>query len=425
MGYAYTGDALLRTSFEIMVPQPLDNRTVVNSEQELYNIPESSAYRGMTIANPDNGNIYMLTDKDQITSPLGWKMSGVSIITCSQTDYQALLENTNLEDYTPKESDKDYLRKDVYYYIPEDETGGTYLTKEWGDSITEQLSNKANTGDFEVLNKLITDLTQDLSENYTTTENLKDKYATLELTYSVEQADEKFLTKEDAANIYTTQESFNTLQETLETDYVTKADLGNPGMEGDDFIFVTQNKYNQDKEAEALEFTSELVKTTNIETQGISIQKIEEKEVVQGEDTIIEEEVVSEIILSTEDNNLLLDGKQVALHEEIPVIEVLSQSDYDDIPEEEIDPDKYYYTYDDTGDINNGYVTKDYVDRNVHSEETIRGWIYNDYIKTLSERIAQLETELQKITILEQKISELEASSSILDQAQLNKMKLA
>jgi len=32
MGYAYTGDALLKASFEIMVPQPLDNRTVVNSE---------------------------------------------------------------------------------------------------------------------------------------------------------------------------------------------------------------------------------------------------------------------------------------------------------------------------------------------------------------------------------------------------------
>lgn len=414
MGYAYIGNALLKTSFEIMVPQPLDNRTVVNSEQELYTIPESSAYRGMTVANPDNGNIYMLTDKDQITSPLGWKMSGVSIITCSQADYQALLENTNLEDYTPKESDKDYLRKDVYYYIPEDETGGTYLTKEWGLVIEEQLGAKATNNALGKVSDELTLLAQKLSEEYITSEILQNTYATLELTYSVEQADEKFLTKEDAANTYTTQESFNTLQETLETDYVTKADLGNPGMEGDDFIFVTQNKYNQDKEAEALEFTSELVKTTNIETQGISIQKIEEKEVVQGEDTIIEEEVVSEIVLSTEDNNLLLDGKQVALHEEIPVIEVLSQSDYDNIPEEEIDPDKYYYTYDDTGDINNGYVTKDYVDTIVVLRNDILGLIENA-VKPLRDRI----------DLLEQEISELKASSSILDQAQLNKMKLA
>ena len=414
MGYAYIGNALLKTSFEIMVPQPLDNRTVVNSEQELYTIPESSAYRGMTVANPDNGNIYMLTDKDQITSPLGWKMSGVSIITCSQADYQAWLENTNLEDYTPIDSELNYLRKDVYYYIPEDETGGTYLTKEWGLVIEEQLGAKATNNALGKVSDELTLLAQKLSEEYITSEILQNTYATLELTYSVEQADEKFLTKEDAANTYTTQESFNTLQETLETDYVTKADLGNPGMEGDDFIFVTQNKYNQDKEAEALEFTSELVKTTNIETQGISIQKIEEKEVVQGEDTIIEEEVVSEIVLSTEDNNLLLDGKQVALHEEIPVIEVLSQSDYDNIPEEKIDPDKYYYIYDDTGDINNGYVTKDYVDTIVVLRNDILGLIENA-VKPLRDRI----------DLLEQEISELKASSSILDQAQLNKMKLA
>lgn len=424
MGYTYTGNALLKTSFEIMVPQPLDNRTVVNSEQDLYTIPTSSAYRGMTVANPDDGNIYMLTDTDKVTSRDGWKSSGISIITCSQADYQTLLENTNLEDYTPLDTSKDYLRRDSYYYIPEDETGGTYLTKEWGDSISEQLSNKANIGDFNSLSDLLNSVIQDLASNYTNTETLQNNYATLELTYSVEQTDEKFLTKEDASTTYTTQESFTTLQETLETDYVLKSDLKRPGMEDDDYFFITYNEYNQDKEANALEFTTELLNAGNIQTQGLSIQKIEEKEVVQGEETIIEEEITSETILSTEDNNLLLNGKQVALNEEIPVIEVLSQTEYDNKTSEEIDPNTYYYTYDDTGDINNGYVTKDYVDRNVYSEETIRGWIYNDYIQGLQQKITQLEEELSKLTLLEQRISELEAQSSNLDQAQLDKMKL-
>ena len=425
MGYTYTGDALLRASFEVMVPQPLDNRTVVNSEQELYTIPESSAYRGMTVANPDDGNIYMLVDKSKRTERAGWKSSGISIITCSQADYQALLENTNLDDYSPIDSSKDYLRQDSYYYIPEDETGGTYLTKEWGDQIVEQLGDKANQGDVtSVINSLST-LSQKLSDEYTTTEVLQNTYATIELTYSVEQTDEKFLTKEDASANYTTKESFNALQTTLTNDYVTKEDLRGSETEGDDFIFVTQIKYNSDRNADATSFQTELLTTTSTKTQGLSIQKIEEKEVVQEEETIIQMEVVSEAILTTEDNKLFLDKKQVALTEEIPVIEVLSQTEYDNIPQEEIDPEKYYYTYDDTGDINNGYVTKDYVDRNVYSEETIRGWIYNDYIKGLQDQITQLTSELNKIVLLEQRIAELEAASSNLDQAQLNKMKLS
>jgi len=90
----------------------------------------------MTVANPDDGNIYMLVDKSKRTERAGWKSSGISIITCSQDEYQALLENTNLDDYSPVDSSKDYLRQDSYYYIPE-EGDGTYLTSEWGKQIEE------------------------------------------------------------------------------------------------------------------------------------------------------------------------------------------------------------------------------------------------------------------------------------------------
>ena len=413
MGYSYTGDALLRTSFEIMVPQPLDNRTVVDSEQDLYTLPRNSAYKGMTVANPDNGNIYMLLDPSQITSPTGWKASGISIITCSQDDYKKLLENTNLEDYTPK-GEGDYLRKDVYYYIPE-EGDGTYLTSEWGDSIVDQLSNKANTGDVTKLSNSITELSNNLLNNYTNTSDLQNNYATLALTYSVEQADEKFLTKEIASTTYSTQESFNQFQSTVESDYVLKSDLKRPGMEDDDYFFITYNEYTRDKEAEADYFTTKELETNITKTQSLTIQKIEEKEVEQGEETIIQKELLSESVLTTENNKLLHNGKVVALDEEIPIIEVLSQTAYNDIPENEIDPEKYYYTYDDTGDINNGYVTKEYVDKNIYSEETIRGWIYNDYVSSLQSRVEQLETELAKVATMEQKIIELENRIAVLE----------
>lgn len=369
MGYAYIGDALLKASFEVKVPQPLDNRTVVNSEQDLYNIPESSAYRGMTVANPDDGNIYMLTDTKQISSPLGWKASGISIITCTQDEYNKLLGNTNLEDYSPK-GEGDFLRKDVYYYIPE-EGDGTYLTSEWGKQIQEQLTSKADISYINDVSEDLTQLSQKLAQEYSTTIDIQNNYATLELTYSVEQADEKFLTKENASTIYTTQESFNALQTTLINDYVTKEDLRGSETEGDDFIFVTQNKYNTDRNADAISFQTELLTTTSTKTQDLSIQKIEEKEVVQDEEIIIKKEIISNTILSTNNNKLLSNGKQVALSEDVPKIEILSQEDYNNIPKKEIDPDKYYYTYDSTGDINNGYVTKEYIDNVAITRENL------------------------------------------------------
>lgn len=395
MGYSYTGDALLRTSFEIMVPQPLDNRTVVDSEQDLYTLPRNSAYKGMTVANPDNGNIYMLLDPSQITSPTGWKASGISIITCSQDDYKKLLENTNLEDYTPK-GEGDYLRKDVYYYIPE-EGDGTYLTSEWGNLIEEQLNSKATVSYVNQVQESLNLLSQKLAQEYSTTLNIQNTYATLELTYSTEQADKKFLTKEDAASTYNTQEEFNALQETLESDYVLKSDLKRPGMEDDDYFFITYNEYNQDKEAEAKEFNTELLKTSNIETQGISIQNIEEKEVVQGEETVIEKNLLSEAVLTTEKNKLLINGQEIALDSNVPVIEVLSQEEYNNIPEQDRDPKKYYYTYDDTGDINNGYVTKEYVDSIIVNRSDIYGMI-TDITNPLTQRIETLESQVSSIS---------------------------
>ena len=413
MGYTYTGDALLRASFEVMVPQPLDNRTVVNSEQDLYTIPESSAYRGMTVSNPDDGNIYMLTDTSKIKSRDGWKSSGISIITCSQDEYQALLENTNLEDFTPIDSDKDYLRRDSYYYIPE-EGDGTYLTAEWGKSIEAQLATKAAKVETAEIVTNLNALAQKLAYEYTTTENLQKTYATIESVYTTEQADEKFLTKEDAATTYAIQESLDTLEKTLTSDYVTWEAIGNPDIEGDDFAFVTQEQYAQDKEANTKEIDTQLVKTDKIQTQELSIQKIEEKEVVQGEETIIEEQVVSDVLLTTEENKLLLNGKQIALNEEIPVIECMSQEKYNDKKEKnELDSKTYYYTYENTENPSNGYVTKEYIDSIVVLRSDIQKLIF-EAVQPLSDKIIELEN----------RIKELETESSKLDLGTLNNMKL-
>ena len=44
----------------------------------------------MTVANIDNGNIYMLVDKSKIDQKAGWKASyeSIQIITCSYQEYK-------------------------------------------------------------------------------------------------------------------------------------------------------------------------------------------------------------------------------------------------------------------------------------------------------------------------------------------------
>ena len=85
MAFKYTGDATLGVALTVETPKPLDNRTVVNNLDELYSIPEKYAYQGMTVANIDNGNIYMLIDKSKIKYKEGWKASyeSIQIITCT------------------------------------------------------------------------------------------------------------------------------------------------------------------------------------------------------------------------------------------------------------------------------------------------------------------------------------------------------
>ena len=98
MAFKYTGDATLGVALTVETPKPLDNRTVVNNLDELYSIPEKYAYQGMTVANIDNGNIYMLIDKSKIKYKEGWKASyeSIQIITCTEAEYKEWSENTTV-----------------------------------------------------------------------------------------------------------------------------------------------------------------------------------------------------------------------------------------------------------------------------------------------------------------------------------------
>jgi hypothetical protein len=100
--FKYVGDSIINASFTVQVPKPLDSRTVVNNIAELYSIPSTYAYLGMTVANIDNGNIYMLVDKSKIDQKAGWRASyeSIQIIACTEADYKTWLSNTD-ENFNP------------------------------------------------------------------------------------------------------------------------------------------------------------------------------------------------------------------------------------------------------------------------------------------------------------------------------------
>ena len=121
MAYKYQGDVVITSALTVGSPAPLDTRTVVEDINSLYDIPEHNAYQGMTVANINDGNLYMLIDKNKIREKAGWKASyeSIQIITCTQKEYDEWAANTT-EDYKPIDGNLTYLRTYIYYYIYED-----------------------------------------------------------------------------------------------------------------------------------------------------------------------------------------------------------------------------------------------------------------------------------------------------------------
>ena len=111
----------MSTPLSVIMDKPLDTRTVVDTTKDLYEVPVDQAYRGMTVSNLEDGNIYMLIDKNKIATSDGWKSSesALQIITCTQAEYDEWAKNTN-DKYEPIDPDKPYVIQSVYYYIYED-----------------------------------------------------------------------------------------------------------------------------------------------------------------------------------------------------------------------------------------------------------------------------------------------------------------
>ena len=287
-----------------------------------------------------------------------------NLVTLTEEEYLKLVEDEAIE-------------PDTYYYVYDvTNDAKVYITKEYLDQnyhTTHQYQSWVATNYYSKtqIDEIVSGL-QKLG-SYVTTEDIKAYYTS-------SQVDEKFLTKENAQSTYATQQSLTDLSDQIAEEYVTKESLrgDSPETGDDDFIFVTQKKYQEDQDAASKEFSTELLKSTSIETSDITIQKIVEKEVQQGttgessEDETTEQTIESSVKLTTEDDRLLASGKQVALTEEVPKLVCLPQTDYDDLVENnKTENDTYYCTYGEKDIQDTGYVRSEYLTERYYTKAEV------------------------------------------------------
>lgn len=305
-----------------------------------------------------------------------------NLVTLTEEEYLKLVEDGTLE-------------PDTYYYVYDvTNDAKVYITKEYLDQnyhTTHQYQSWVATNYYSKsqIDETVAGL-QKLG-SYVTTEDIKAYYTS-------QQVDEKFLTKENAQSTYATQQSLTELSGQIAEEYVTKDSLrgDSPETGDDDFIFVTQNKYQQDQTAASQEFNTKLLKSEQIETSDITIQKIVEKEVQQGTteespgDIVIEQTIESSVNLTTKDNRLLASGKQVALIEEVPKLVCLPQTDYDNLVENnKTENDTYYCTYGEKDIQDTGYVRSEYLTEKYYTKAEVEALI--------QEAVSELQKKIDAI----------------------------
>lgn len=386
MAYTYQGDAILGVSLSVETPKPLDTRTVVDKTQDLYQVPANQAYRGMTVANLEDGNIYMLIDKNKITKSEGWKssQSALQIISCTPEEYKEWAANTD-ENFEPIDKNKNYLLQSVYYYVYEAEGEQYYLSSDWGKDISDQLSKKASADALNNVLKKTNELAAKLADEYTTSEVIVETYATIALLNSIINLEDPESPLSKALAPYYTSAQ-------VDEKFVTKAslggDLGDLG-DGENLVFVTSKQYAEDQK----NIQEELAKTLKLDGEGsldsIVINQIKSPE-LEGK----------QLILEVTPNGLLIEGDQVATESDIPVLINLSSVEYNDLVEQDkINPNAYYCIYDEE-DNKLVYVTLKDLESTYSTTTQTQFWVAQNYytMSQIDEKLLNLQLEGNEAT---------------------------
>ena len=88
----YSGDATLRGNLDVLSDKPLDSRLVVQNVSDLYTLDSRYVYDGMPVSCINEASIYILIDKTNVGSPLGWRKVSAStnILVISKEEFDRL-----------------------------------------------------------------------------------------------------------------------------------------------------------------------------------------------------------------------------------------------------------------------------------------------------------------------------------------------
>lgn len=394
--FKYIGDSIINASFTVQVPKPLDSRTVVNNITELYSIPSTYAYPGMTVANIDNGNIYMLVDKSKIDQKAGWKASyeSIQIITCSYQEYKEWEQNTN-ELFQPVDDTKEYLHQDTYYYIyeeslPLEDINQEYVRRSDWQELLNQVATKASNNAVIAINQTLAQIVND----YATKQFVIDGYAPLSM-FDLNSTESFIRT------------NFFTKEESLEK-FVKFTDLSGDDPGEGDFIFVTASRYQADQEALtqyqtnlAEELTHFLRVGDDGELGNVVISQIKSP-VVNNE----------QLVVNVTPKGFKVGDDRFAMLSDVPPHVTLTKEEYDTLVENnEVDPDTYYHIVgdDDTyvlqSELQSSYYTRtgveSYVAERTYSKQEVDNIINELSFYTKEQADANYVTKTSLKTTLE------------------------
>lgn len=339
----YTGDSLLGVSFSVKTPKPLDCRTVVDTTQELYTIPAEIAYEGMSVSNLEDGYIYMLVDKTNITNSDGWVASykALQLISCTEAEYTEWKKNTT-EQGTAIDSEKPYLHNDTYYYIYEDsiENKDTYyVNQEQYQRVWNLASSKADNTSFLALQKKVESNNTNITTNYLTKEDATNTYV-----------NKSFLEGTTETTLKEVTDKYQTA-ETSDSKYLKPSNFGVSDI-NTQFSFLNTTAFEEYKATVTEQLGTKITKNSRATLESLMVNTIQN---TQGN------------TMSIRTDGIFYGAEKLAKVSEVPKWMCLSQEEYKQLESDgTLQDDTYYLTYGNNVD-DSGFVTADLLERQVKS----------------------------------------------------------
>ena len=375
------GNIKVTDSFEVESGIPLDVRCVVENLDELKALPAKVCYAGMGVVVNSLSSLYILRkpeegisiNQEYVGNIYNWKCpEDLVTVALTRQEYEALEEiNPNVFYYIYEEEVKitqepireNFLTAEEFQEAWQAWTNSLkvlsqeYMSASWGIDIENKLTQKASA-------QSVLKLSQEINEiiggsGGVSLESLNTEIIGLKETDTIiEQRLDEILTTVDeveTGRLVTVESQVATVNENLKS-YVTKDELSE--LSGD-FNFVKPEDYESDKKAFS-DALSEKVITKVVELNGS--------------------------LVDVQEGILRVDSEAIAKSSEVPVIEIMTQSEYDKL--ESKDVNTYYYTYDEE----TTYVTQVQLDQKLKSMQ--------DQINALSQTISTLEKAIEDLQAL-------------------------